>query len=355
MLPAELSDEPVCVVPKIEPIAPGIRLIRMPLPYEPFSVNCYLLGDDNDAVLIDTGIDDAMSTEIWDRLLKGPLASVDIKRIVATHWHNDHLGLAGHLAEKTGATVIITAGEFAAAHDLLNLPANERAESEIQFLAAHGADPQLAREWIATGFPHMSMISSLPKHVQTIADGDELYLAGRCFIVRILGGHSPATAVLIADDVVICGDQISSQMLPNVSVSGAAPGANPLHVYVRSLGRLRGIKADVLVLPGHEDVFTGLDAAIDRIIDRHEASLTRLLVAGSGAGQTATQLSAVLTREPPGPMWLGWVIGRAVAYARFAESLGLMRSEQRDAVTFFETVPGAGLTRDLLAEHRVAG
>ncbi|MBC7518656.1 MAG: MBL fold metallo-hydrolase [Microbacteriaceae bacterium] len=94
------------------PILSGLGWTRIPLPYEPFHVNVYLLEEPDGWVVVDTGLDNAACRAAWISLLGGALSTKPILRIIVTHWHNDHLGLAGWLTERTGARILMSRQEF---------------------------------------------------------------------------------------------------------------------------------------------------------------------------------------------------------------------------------------------------
>ena len=89
-------------------VAPGILWIRLPLPMALDHVNIYALDDGDGWTLIDTGIGSRKSREIFTRLLDGPLAGKPVRRVLVTHHHPDHIGLAGWFMAEHGAELWIT-------------------------------------------------------------------------------------------------------------------------------------------------------------------------------------------------------------------------------------------------------
>ena len=83
-------------------VAPGILWMRLPLPMVLNHVNVYALEDTDGWTLIDTGFDSRRSRAIWARLMAGPLGGRPIRRVIATHHHPDHIGLAGWFGIMSG-------------------------------------------------------------------------------------------------------------------------------------------------------------------------------------------------------------------------------------------------------------
>ena len=101
----------------LEPIevAEGILWFRLPMPIALDHINIYLLDDGDSWVLIDTGLADTKSIEIWTNILKKYLSKRPIQKIIGTHFHPDHVGLAGWLIERTDAEFWMTQIEWLSA------------------------------------------------------------------------------------------------------------------------------------------------------------------------------------------------------------------------------------------------
>ena len=89
-------------------VAPGVLWMRLPLPMKLDHVNVYALDDGEGWTVIDTGFDTARARAIWGRLMAGPLAGRPISRVIVTHHHPDHVGLAGWFQSQFGAELVTT-------------------------------------------------------------------------------------------------------------------------------------------------------------------------------------------------------------------------------------------------------
>src|ERR671922_1987093 len=93
-------------------VAPGIHWLSMPLPFQLDHINLWLLEDGEDWTIVDTGIGNAETRSLWERILAGKKA----KRVVLTHYHPDHAGNADWLCNRHQAEFWTTQGEYLTAH-----------------------------------------------------------------------------------------------------------------------------------------------------------------------------------------------------------------------------------------------
>jgi glyoxylase-like metal-dependent hydrolase (beta-lactamase superfamily II) len=322
---------------EVTQIVPGIGWARIPLPYAPHHVNCYILDDGDGWFLIDTGGDSPEGREHWQALLAGPLVAKPISRIFVTHWHSDHLGMAGWLAGQSNASVLMTEAEYQRGNRQITPTRPQRDANEERHLSLNGAEPTQLQAWLEDGFQNMSMISPLPTDYVHLLPDDLVKVGERAFRVVPLTGHSPQTASLwCADDkIFVCGDQLSEKIVPPVSLMADAPDANPLASFINTMDVIRQlIPEDAVVLPGHEMPFFGVQSVLQRQATRHMMVCNRLLAAAASP-RTAGQLISVLSHNDPGPTWFGSVVGRAVAYATLLIGWGFMRQIDVGGTIYF--------------------
>ena len=93
----EIADEPP-IPGHARAIAAGVLWLRMPLPFALNHVNLWLLDDDDGYALVDCGYGDATTRAAWQRHFATTLGNRPLRRIIATHYHPDHLGNAAWLA-----------------------------------------------------------------------------------------------------------------------------------------------------------------------------------------------------------------------------------------------------------------
>ena len=80
-------------------IAPGVFWLRLPLPFVLNHVNVWLLADGDGWTLVDTGLKSSKIEALWRQIMSDPFGGKPLKRIIGTHFHPDHIGLAGWFEE----------------------------------------------------------------------------------------------------------------------------------------------------------------------------------------------------------------------------------------------------------------
>ncbi|WP_166789364.1 MBL fold metallo-hydrolase [Cryobacterium sp. TMS1-20-1] len=299
-------------------LADGVYWSRLPLPYAPFHVNCYVLDDEDGWLIVEAGIDSPDTRRVWQMLLDGPLASKPVNRLVVTHWHSDHVGLAGWLVAETGAALIMSDQEFSRAWKHCALGRTERRAQESEHLRRHGADVRQLAPWLDAGFDYLSHMSPLPSAYESPAAGTAFRIGSDTFRVVHLGGHSPAALGLYSPSshIFICGDQIAPEFVPSVGQLSDSAGQDVLSDYLSSVLSIRdALPADTLVLPGHQEPNMNLHESIDRIVAYHRKVDGRILETARDAPISAAELVPLMSRKAADDVWLGFTISRAIAYA----------------------------------------
>ncbi len=298
-------------------VAAGILWLRLPLPMALDHVNVYALDDGDGWTLVDTGLMSRRGTALWARLLAGPLGGRPVRRVIATHHHPDHIGLAGWFRAAHGAELLAprTAWLFAR---MLTLDVQDRPVPEaVAFWRAAGMDPALlARRLAERPFNFADMVAPLPPGFTRIAEGGLLQAGGRSWDIRFGHGHAPDHATFWSRDdaIVIGGDQLLPSISPNLGVYPTEPMADPVADWLESCARLAAhAREDQLVLPGHKLPYTGLPARLAQLAENHAGALDRL--AGHlAAPRTAAGCFLPLFRREIGEAEYGLALAEAVAH-----------------------------------------
>ncbi|WP_425093144.1 MBL fold metallo-hydrolase [Tropicimonas sp. S265A] len=261
-------------------IAPGILWMRLPLPMALDHVNVYALDEGDSWTLIDTGIASRRSRALWADLLAGPLGGKPIARVLVTHHHPDHVGLAGWFMEQFGCELLMTRTAWLMARMLQLDEQNRPAPETLAFWHRNGMDPHLLEQRKAERpFNFADTVAPLPLGFTRIAEGDVLTLGERSWTVRIGNGHAPEHATLWCeeDGLVLGGDQLLATISPNLGVYVTEPDADPVSDWLESCERFKAFaREDHLVLPGHKLPFTGLPMRLRQLADNHHSALQRL-------------------------------------------------------------------------------
>ncbi|MFV0246093.1 MAG: MBL fold metallo-hydrolase [Qingshengfaniella sp.] len=261
-------------------VAEGVLWLRLPLPMALDHVNIFALDDGDGWTLVDSGIDCKRSRAEWQQLLDGPLAGRPVRRVLLTHYHPDHVGLAGWFQAHHGAELVTTRTAWLYAR-MLQLDEQDRPVPEtVRFWREAGMEAGLVEKRLKERpFNFADMVAPMPLGFTRIAEGSVVTAGGRRWDVRIGNGHAAEHATFWSrdDNLVIGGDQLLASISPNIGVHPTEPLANPLAEWLEACERLgRHATPDQLVLPGHKLPFTGLPLRLRQMIDNHLSALDRL-------------------------------------------------------------------------------
>jgi glyoxylase-like metal-dependent hydrolase (beta-lactamase superfamily II) len=320
--------------------APGILWLRLPLPFRLDHVNIYLIEDGDGFALIDTGIDNAVSREIWQALFEGPLRDRPLTRVVATHCHPDHIGLAGWLCERFGLPLLASQTEYLDALRILLDPGALNSEPYRSFYHSHGLSESNTEQLLSRGLHYLRMVSPLPRTFRRVIAGETLVIGGRGFDAITGGGHSAEQVMLHcgSENILLCADQAMAKITPNISVEAIDPDGDPLGIYLRSLEQLRQtMPEDILVLPGHNLPFIGLTTRIDELVAHHAARCRAILEACAKAPHSVVELvPVVFGRAIEDPHQMSFAFGEALAHANYLVRRNQLRVSKTPAGSFLE-------------------
>jgi glyoxylase-like metal-dependent hydrolase (beta-lactamase superfamily II) len=321
----------------LAPIAEGIGWTRSPVPGPLGHINLWLLDDGDGFAIVDTGLDIAPARDAWETLLAGPLAGRAATRILVTHFHPDHLGLAGWLARRFGARLWMTRGEWLFARMLAADVRDAPPDEAFAYWRAAGWGEKRIAAGAAKGWGrYAAVVSEVPVALVRLRDGDTVRIGARDWRVVTGCGHSPEHACLVDFEggLMIAGDQVLPRITSNVSLSLSEPEGDPLGDWLASIAKLRGLPDDLLVLPAHGEPFTGLHARLDALADGHRGRLDALH-ARLAEPKRAVDCFGVLFGRRIDDSVYGLATGEALAHLRRLEVEGRAVREMRGGVAWF--------------------
>lgn len=317
-------------------IAPGILWARIPLPFRLNHINVYLIDDGDGWAILDTGIDNAPTRAVWNALITGPLAGRRITRLIVTHYHPDHIGLAGWLCGRFGLPLITSQTSYLSSLNISLSPGALDAKPYREFYLRHGLDAETTQRVATQGHNYLRMVSDLPPTFERIVAGDTVTIGGRTFDVLTGDGHAPEQVMLYcaADRIFLAADQVLAKITPNISVWAVDPDGDPLGLYMRSLRALKAsIPRDVLVLPGHQLPFTGLHERSDELIAHHAVRCATIAEACRSAPRSAAELVPVLFHIQLDPHQMSFAFSEVQAHVNYMVRRGeLTWADSRDGV-----------------------
>lgn len=305
---------------ELREVAPGVQWLRMPLPMALDHINLYLLEDDDGWWIVDTGIALGPTEELWEQIFDEHLQGKPVKAVIATHYHPDHIGMAGWLCEKWRVPFYMTQAEYLSGLTFSRTQKEHFSWTSEQFLQRSGYSEQqieASRSHFGGFGPY---IKPMPTAYRRLSDGDVLTINGKRWRVIVGRGHSPEHACLYcgALNVLISGDQVIPRITSNISVMGSEPDANPLKDWFNSHEHfLDRLPSDSLVLPAHNAAFYGLHERLRYLIEHHEEHLLALEQACLEGQPMAMDLLPVLFKRELDESQVGLALGECVAHLNF--------------------------------------
>ena len=329
-------------------VAPGILWARMPMPMALDHINVYLLRGEDGWTLIDTGLNTDTARARWEHIAATHLDGLPIVRLVCTHMHYDHAGLASWLCERFDIPLHMTHGEYFMMRTLAEPVPDPLPPAQATFYQRSGMPPErVERMWKA--IRQDPFRPPQPQSFHRLRGGDELALGGRTWRVVIGEGHSPEHACLYceAEQILIAGDQLLPRISSNVLVTSIEPEANPLQLWLGSLARLEQLAPGTLVLPSHERVFRGLHARTEELRAHHAHQFVLLRTYLSAHG-SCSAFEAMLCMFPRlrSPVDDMLALGESIAHLAWLRYEGVVRRvlDEDGVHRFALTSPAFALT-----------
>jgi glyoxylase-like metal-dependent hydrolase (beta-lactamase superfamily II) len=324
-------------------LADGIGWTRSPVPGSLNHINLWVLDDGDGIALIDSGLDIPPAREAWEALFAGPLAGKTVTRLILTHFHPDHLGLAGWLARRFGVALWMTRGEWLFARMLTADVRDEPPPEALAYWRAAGWSEERIAAEAAKGWGRFaSVVSAVPVSFVRMQEADVLSVGRRNWRIVVGSGHSPEHACLVDDagKVMIAGDQVLPRITSNVSLSLSEPEADPLGEWLASIAKLRTLPDDLLVLPSHGEPFTGLHARLDALAQGHRGRLDALH-GHLAEPRRAVDCFGILFGRKIEDASFGLATGEALAHLRRLEVEGRATRDVRNGVYWYAQAASA--------------
>lgn len=315
---------------EITEVAPGVLWFRLTLPFALNHVNIYLLEDDGGWMVLDTGLATDDCRNGWDAIMDGPLKGQRLTRMLVTHFHPDHVGLAGWLAERHGLRLQMPRTEYLF-HLQARQPGGDMAgAAHRDFYRAHGLAEDATEQVMTRGHGYLRRTTLAPPTYKRVRHGDQARVGGRDFRILTGGGHAVEQAMLHrpGEKLLFAADQVIAKISPNVSVHPMEPDQDALGTYLTDLRALRGdVDNDVLVLPGHGLPFYNLHERIDELAAHHEQRCGLIGAACRQAPATVAELLPHVFERELDPHQMGFAFGEVLAHVNYMLGRGELMAE----------------------------
>ena len=317
-------------------VAPGILWLRMPLPFALDHINLWLCPDGDGWIQIDCGYGDAQTRALWEQHFAATYNGRPLHRVIATHYHPDHLGNAAWLAQRWECAVAMPQAEYLTAHAVAGERAGYGSTATCDLFAMHGLEPEHVAALSARGNRYRRGVPELPWTHERLLAGDDVVIGANRWRVIPGYGHSPEHASLYcaALGVLISGDMLLPKISTNVSVWAIEPDGDPLGRFLSSLGRFEELPRETLVLPSHGLPFVGIGERVAQLRAHHAARLAELEAAADTA-MTAADAVPLLFRRELDVQQRFFAMGEAIAHLNHLWHAGRMQRVRADGVIRF--------------------
>ncbi|MBW8465430.1 MBL fold metallo-hydrolase [Acidovorax sp.] len=335
-------------------VAPGVKWIRMGLPFALDHINLWLLRDRQPDVhgtlvegwtVVDCCIDSPSTRAQWEQVFASSLEGLPILRVIVTHMHPDHIGLAHWLCERWNVNLWISATDYQVARVAVYDPNGFGGEAGADFYTLHGMQDGEFLQHVrgrASYFP--TLVPALPPRFRRLMDGDLLEIGGRVWQCISGYGHAPEHIALYCAELsaLISGDMVLPRISTNVSVHASEPESNPLRLFLTSLLRYLVLPEETLTLPSHGKPFQGLHERIRQLQSHHQDRLNEILVAAEQGSLSAFDVLPIMFKRKLDAHQMTFAMGEALAHLHWLWFEGrLQRIWDANGVHRFQLAQGS--------------
>jgi glyoxylase-like metal-dependent hydrolase (beta-lactamase superfamily II) len=308
----------------VQEVAPGLHWVRMTLPFALNHINLWLLDDlldDGDGprrgwTIVDCGIATDTTRSAWEQVFETALQGRPVLRVIATHYHPDHMGLAEWLCDKWKVKLWTTAGEYAVARMMsADMPGYSGASLMAHYVAHGLPGDAVSKVGERRGY-YARLVPAVPETYRRLQDGQQFNINGQRWQVITGFGHSPEHASLWCEErgLLISGDMVLPRISTNVSVQSYEPESDPVTLYLNSLGKFAHLPQDTLVLPSHGKPFRGLHTRIRQLREHHAERLQEVIEACREKPMSACDIVPIMFRRELDAHQLSFALGEALAH-----------------------------------------
>lgn len=309
-------------------VAPGVHWLRMGLPFSLDHINLWLLEDSIETTkglrhgwtIVDCGIANDTTRDAWEHIFKTQLNALPVLRVLVTHCHPDHIGLADWLCQRWQVPLWISSGEYLSARIMSAALPGADGSANLSHFQRHGMhDPEMVAKVAQRKSYYPSMVPTVPQAYRRLQDQQTVQIGQRPWRVITGFGHAPEHVTLYSAGtaanlpLLISGDMVLPRISTNVSVFAIEPESNPVQQYLDSLKKYGDLSPQTLVLPSHGKPFRGLHTRINQLQQHHHERLTEVLTA-CATPQSASSIVPIMFRRSLDTHQMTFALGEALAH-----------------------------------------
>ena len=315
-------------------VAPGVKWLRIGLPFALNHINLWLLRDHIDGkdgwTVVDCCIDRPESRAQWEQVFVNALEGLPIIRVIVTHMHPDHVGLAHWLCERWGVMLWMSGTDYHVVRMACSPDSGFDGLESAQFFASHGlVDPVSQEKLKARSNYFTSLVPKVPRSYRRMMDGDIIAIGSHRFRAISGYGHAPEHIALYceASKILIGGDMMLPRISTNVSVYNIEPESNALQLFLDSVDKFAPCAPDTLTLPSHGKPFVGIHERIQQLHDHHAERLTEVRDTCALQPSSAADVLPVMFKRELDLHQTTFAMGEVIAHLHFLWFKGELKRE----------------------------
>ena len=323
-------------------VAEDVYWLRMSLPIDLDHINLWLLKDsDGSWTIVDTGYDAQSCKDVWDTVFSNFCNPIDVKQIIITHFHPDHIGLAAWLAKKLNVPILISRGEFEHYQKTVNVEVDVFQKPALRYAMKAGFTESVSNSlrYFFSSSDKVDKDRVSFDMCDFIQESDTLNINGRDWSVVSGSGHSPEHSCLYCKElnVLIAGDQAIARISSNVGVYPTTSSANPLLDWLESCAKLRDtLPEETLILPAHQEPFIGIKRRMQALIDDHMADLARL-EQGLSLRKTAVDARKLIFDRELNKIQTVLAVGETLAHLYYLRECERIKEEIENGIAYYQS------------------
>ena len=337
-------------------ITSDIFWIRMPLPFKLDHINLWLLRDFINKkpgwTLIDTGLFSEDNKHLWKSLISDYFAGLQLLRVICTHMHPDHIGLASWLCKGMdnacwNAEFLTSHGEFfnGKTYSLEGkLSDQNKNDSRVSFTAkyfySHGCDIEAEKNKVTerSNF-YSTMVPDFPSTFSKLSDKQELKIGKLKWVIITGSGHSPEHISLYnsKEKLLISGDMLLPKISSHVGVFPDEPNGNPLHEFLNSLTKFTLLPTDTIVLPSHGKPFLGIINRVNQLENHHEKRMKKIFL-NCSQEKTAYQLIPTIFSRKLDSHQFFFALCEIIAHLNYGWHMNKLSRSEHQGIIKFKTI-----------------
>jgi glyoxylase-like metal-dependent hydrolase (beta-lactamase superfamily II) len=266
------------------------------------------------------------------------LSVYKLSRLIVTHYHPDHLGLAAWLQEQTGAPLWMTQGEYLTAQAFANEIGNYSPAATNELFRHHGLSEERLAVMTARGNGYKRAVSAIPASYTVMRGQQQIRIGAHDWQIIIGHGHCPEHAALYCASlgVLIGGDMMLPSISTNVAVFAPNPDDDSLTDFLNSIRAFTALPEDTLVLPSHGRPFRGIHARVAALEKHHADRCADLIDACRQQAHTAASLLPVLfSRDITDPHQTLFAMSEAIAHLNYLQKRGALQRAAEHGVLYY--------------------